>query len=126
MTNKGRKMVSKKDIAEAIIQKVEEENDDVLIMTSMVKGYKRPEMIMSKEDQAAGYMPDVMLRTDDIIELYEIDLEQDFKLEKWMLFSHFTSSEKRTFSIVTPEDNVTPLKTFLNENDIEARILFFT
>jgi hypothetical protein len=126
MTNKGRKMVSKKDIAEAIIQKVEEENDDVLIMTSMVKGYKRPEMIMSKEDQAAGYMPDVMLRTDDIIELYEIDLEQDFKLEKWMLFSHFTSNEKRTFSIVTPEDNVTPLKTFLNENDIEARILFFT
>ena len=71
-------------------------------------------------------MPDVMLRTDDIIELYEIDLEQDFKLEKWMLFSHFTSNEKRTFSIVTPEDNVTPLKTFLNENDIEARILFFT
>jgi hypothetical protein len=126
MNNKDRKMVSKKDIAEAIIQKVEQENDDVMIMTSMVEGYERPEVIMSKEKQTAGYTPDVMLRNDDIIELYEIDLDQDFKLDKWMLFSHFTSSDKRTFSIVTPEDNVTPLKTFLKENDIEARILFFS
>ena len=119
-------MVSKKDIAEAIIQKVEEENNDVMIMTSIVEGYERPEMIISKDKQAAGYTPDVMLRTDDIIELYEIDLDQDFKLDKWMLFSRFTRSEKKSFSIVTPEDNVTPLKTFLNENDIEARILYFT
>jgi len=126
MNDKYRKMVSKKDIAEAIIQKVEEENDNVRIMTSMVEGYERPEMIKGKEKQAAGYTPDVMLRNDDIIELYEIDLDQDFKLEKWMLFSHFTRSEKRSFSIVTPEDNVTPLKTFLNENDIEARIVYFS
>ena len=119
-------MVSKKDIAEAIIQKVEEENNDVMIMTSMIEGYERPEVIMSKEKQATGYSPDVMLRNDDIIELYEIDLDLDFKLDKWMLFSNFTSSDKRTFSIVTPEDNVTPLKAFLKENDIEARILFFS
>ena len=126
MNFKDRKMVSKKDIAEAIIQKVEEENNDVMIMTSMIEGYERPEVIMSKEKQAAGYSPDVMLRNDDIIELYEIDLDLDFKLDKWMLFSNFTSSDKRTFSIVTPEDNVTPLKAFLKENDIEARILFFS
>ena len=118
-------MVSKKNVAEAIIEKVKDEHDDVEIRTSMVEGYERPEKILSKENQENGFIPDVMLKSDDVMELYEIDLDMDFKPERWKLFSQFTHTGKGSFSIVTPEENVNPLRMFLKENNIEARILFF-
>jgi hypothetical protein len=119
-------MVSKKNVAQAIIQKVEQDHDDVKIMTSMVEGYEKPEKIMSKEEQEEGYIPDVMLRSDDITELYEIDLDQNYKLDRWGFFSRWTSKENGSFSIVTPEEHVNPLRSFLKKNNIEARILFFS
>jgi hypothetical protein len=119
-------MVSKKNIAQAIIQKVEQDYNDVKIMTSMVEGYERPEKIMGREKQKIAFTPDVMLRSNDVTELYEIELDQEFKVDKWKLFSRFSNTGNGTFSIVTPEEHVGPLKNFLNENDIDARILFFS
>lgn len=119
-------MISKKNIAEAIIQKAEVEHEDVRIMTTMVDGFERPEKIMNKEkEEEGGFTPDVMLRSKDGTELYEIDLAQDFKLEKWKLFSRFSNNEKRSFCIVTPEEHLDPLREFLDWNNIEARILYF-
>jgi hypothetical protein len=66
-----------------------------------------------------------MLRSNEVTELYEIDLGMDFKLEKWKLFSRFSDDEKRSFSIVTHEEHVPPLRDFLNHNNIDARILYF-
>lgn len=118
-------MVSKKIVAQAIIQKAEEDYEDVKIMTSMVEGFEKPEKIMSKDTQTEGFTPDVMLRSNDVTELFEINLAQDFKLERWKLFSNFSSNKKRSFSIVTREEHVNPLRNFLKQNDIEARILYF-
>ena len=118
-------MVSKKNIAQAIIQKAEKEHEDVRIMTSMVEGFERPEMIMNKKKEQGGFTPDVMLRSKGVTELYEIDLGQDFKLEKWKLFSRFSNNENRIFCIVTHEVHLHPLRDFLKWNNIEARILYF-
>jgi hypothetical protein len=118
-------MISKKNIAEAIIQKAEQEHEEVRIMTSMVEGFERPEKITYKNKEQGGFTPDVMLRSRDGTELYEIDLAQDFKLEKWKLFSRFSNNENRTFCIVTHEDHLDPLREFLDWNNIEARILYF-
>jgi hypothetical protein len=118
-------MVSKKIVAEAIIQKAEEDYEDVKIMTSMVEGFEKPDTIMNKDQEKEGFTPDVMLRSNDVTELFEIELSQDFKLEKWKLFSKFSNSKKRSFSIVTQEEHVNPLRNFLNQNHIEARILYF-
>lgn len=118
-------MISKKNIAEAIIQKAEREHQDVRIMTTMVEGFDRPEKIKFKKEEQGGFAPDVMLRSNDVTELYEIDLSQDYKLEKWKLFSRFSNNENRSFSIVTHKDHLHPLKDFLNQNNIEARIIYF-
>ena len=117
-------MISKKTVAQAIIQKAEKDYDNVKIMTSMVEGFDRPDKIMNKDKQE-GYSPDVMLRNNEVTELYEIDLSQDFKPEKWKLFSRFSDNEKGSFSIVTHEEHVNPLRDFLDQYAIEARILYF-
>lgn len=119
-------MVSKKNIAEAIIQKAETEHEDVKVMTTIVEGFESPDKIIGKEKEEVEFTPDVMLRSKDGIELYEIDLALDFKLEKWKLFSRFSNKEKRSFCIVTHEEHLLPLRDFLKWNNIEARILYFT
>lgn len=118
-------MISKKNVAQAIIQKAEEDYDNVKIMTSMLEGFDRPDKIMNKDQEKGGFSPDVMLRSNEVTELYEIDLVQDFKPEKWKLFSRFSDDDKRSFSIVTHEEHVNPLRDFLSQNAIEARILYF-
>jgi hypothetical protein len=118
-------MISKKTIAEAIIQKAEKEHKDARIMTTMVEGFDSPEKIMYKKKEQEGFVPDVMLRSNDATVLYEIDLSQDFKLEKWKLFSRYSNNEKRSFCIVTHEAHLHPLRDFLKQNNIEARILYF-
>ena len=118
-------MVSKKIVAQAIIKKAEKDYDDVKVMTSMVEGFESPDKIMNKEKGKEGFTPDVMLRNNEVTELYEIDLSRDFKLEKWKLFSRFSNKEDRSFCIVTHEEHLHPLRDFLDQNKIKARILYF-
>ena len=118
-------MLNKKIVAQAIIEKVQDEHDDVDIRTSLLEGFERPDKIVIKGNQGKGFTPDVLLKTDDSTEFYEIELNQEFNLEKWKLFSLYLNKEKGSLNIVTPEDNLPQLRSFLNDNQINARILFF-
>ncbi len=121
-------MVDKKIVVQAIIEKAEQDPEEVHIMTSIVEGYERPDRIVVKGDQQRGYIPDVVLKKDQTTDLYEVELGKDkeYKLDKWRLFSLYSHKQKGNFNIVIPEDNLPRLRELLKENQIKAKILYFS
>ncbi len=118
-------MINKKVVVQAIIDKIENEHEDFEIKTGIVEGYGKPEKIIRKGNQDKGYVPDVVLESDRITELYEVELDDDFELEKWKLFSLYTSKLKGNFNIVTPEEFLPQVRSVLNSENINARIIYF-
>jgi hypothetical protein len=100
--------------------------EDVDIRTSLVEGFSQPDKIIIKGKRDKGYTPDVLLRDDNSTDLYEVELDRDYNLDKWRLFSLFSNKLKGSFNIVAPEDNVPQVRKLLDENQINAKIIYFT
>ena len=118
-------MVSKKTVVKAIIEKVEKEYKNATIRTPLVEGYEKPVRIGFKGKAGEGYIPDVVLDRKDATELYCVELEQDYQVDKWRLFSLYSLKEKGNLHIVAPEAHLSKLKEALNKSNISARILYF-
>ena len=119
-------MISKNLVVKAIIEKAENDYNDVEIKTSLVEGYEKPEKIVIKGNEENGYTPDVLLRSEKNTDLYEVELDENYKLDKWRLFSLYSNKQKGNFNIVAPENNLHHLKEALKENQINAKIIYFT
>jgi hypothetical protein len=121
-------MVDKKIVVKAIIEQAKNDSQETKIMTSLVEGYERPERIGIKGAKKRDYTPDVLLRHDHAIELYTVELgkQNDYELDKWRAFSLYTQKEKGNFNIVIPEENLVRLRGLLAENNIKAKILYFS
>ncbi|MEA3478831.1 MAG: hypothetical protein U9R60_11670 [Bacteroidota bacterium] len=119
-------MISKKIVVQSIIEKVEKEHDDLEIKTSLVEGFSQPDKIINEGKRDTGYTPDVLLRDDNSTDIYEVELDKDFNLDKWRLFSLISNKQKGSFIIVTPEDNIPQVRKALDENQINARIIYFS
>ncbi len=118
-------MVSKQIVVQAIIEKVEKEFDNVEIRTSVVEGYERPETISEKGNREEGFTPDVMLTSPEGTEIYEVEMDQNYQVEKWRLFSLYSGKKNGDLNIVTPEEQLPELRDVLNKNDIKAKIIYF-
>jgi len=118
--------VSKKIVVQAIIDKVENDQKDVTIQTGVIEGYPKPEKITDGNDENKSYIPDVVLLSDDHTELYEVELENEFELDKWKIFSSFTAGQEGHFNIVTPEESLPRVRETLKSNNIDAKIIYFT
>jgi len=125
MENK-KNIINKKIVVQAIIDKIENEHDDFEIKTGIVEGYSKPEKIIRKGNQERGYIPDVMLQSEQRTELYEVELDEDFELDKWKLFSLYISKLKGSFNIVAPEELLPQLRDVLNTEEIKAKIIYFS
>ncbi|MEA1896909.1 MAG: hypothetical protein U9N53_04520 [Bacteroidota bacterium] len=119
-------MISKNHVVKAIIEKAKNDYDDVEIRTSLVEGYEKPGKIIIKGNEEKGYTPDVLLRSENATDLYEVELDENYKLDKWRIFSLYSIKQKGDFNIVAPENNLHHLKEALKENQIHAKILYFT
>jgi hypothetical protein len=116
--------VSKKIVAQAIIDKITNEKKPREIKTNLIQGYENPEKITIK-DEKEGYIPDVKAEMTDYTELYEIELDRDYEIDKWLLFSKHLKKSKGYFYIVTPEENLVAVRDLLKTNAIDAKILYF-
>lgn len=123
---KKKNVINKKIVVQAIIDKIENENDDFEIKTGIVEGYTRPDKIIHKGDQDKGYIPDVVMQNDEKTELFEVELDQDFELDKWKLFSLYTNKMKGNFNIVAPEEILPQVRQVLNTENIKAKIIYFS
>lgn len=125
MEKKEKNTVKKEFVVQALIDKIEKENQDIEIKTRIVKGYDSPKRIAKQDSDQKGFTPDVLSSTPEKTDLYEVELTQDYKLEKWKLFSLYSNKLKGTFNIVTPQNNLTAIRNKLKENNIKAKIIYF-
>ncbi len=120
-----KKPVSKEIVVQAIIDSIENEDGHVDIKARYLKGFETPEKIIRKGKDQEGYTPDVTVQDEDRIELYEVVLDEKVELDKWRLFSLFTSKGKRHFNIVTPEEQLPRVRDLLKSSHISARLIYF-
>jgi hypothetical protein len=117
----------KKIVVQAIIDKIEKENEVKEIKTQVVEGYNKPEKIIRKNSDQEGYTPDVISVHSSREDLYEVELDKDgYILEKWRLFSLYSKKSNGYFSIVTPKDNLKQVRNLLNTNQISAKLIYFS
>lgn len=124
--NKQMNKISKELVVKAIIEKVENEHEDAQISTTLVEGYETPEKISFKGSSSEGFVPDVVMNTHETTEIYCVELDKDYQVRKWRLFSLYSMKEKGNLNIVAPEDDLPQVREVLNENNINARVLYFS
>lgn len=119
------KEINKELVVQAIIEKIEEENENAEIKTSLVRGYDAPGRIIPKGQKENGYSPDVVSHQEKRTELYEIELKPEVNLDKWRIFSLFSKKEHGTLHLVIPEVHLTFFKKQLAANQIHAKLIYF-
>jgi transcriptional/translational regulatory protein YebC/TACO1 len=118
---------TKKIVVQAIIDKIENEDEVNEIKTQIVEGYKKPEVIAQKNSDQEGYTPDVISVHTGRKDLYTVELDaENFVLEKWRLFSLYSKKSNGNFSIVTPKDNLEQVRNLLKTNQIHAKLIYFS
>jgi hypothetical protein len=118
---------TKKIIVQAIIDKIENENQAHEIKTHIVEGYNTPEKIAKKNSDKEGYTPDVISVITGRKDLYEVELDaNNFILEKWRLFSLYSRKSNGNFNIVTPKENLEQVRNLLKSNQIHAKLIYFS
>jgi hypothetical protein len=120
------KNVDKELIVEAIIEKYKKDYDQVNFQTGLLQGYEKPGKIILKGNDSKGYTPDVVMESPDRVEIFEVEMGDKYHQEKWRLFSLFSNKQKGNFNIVTPEEQLPQMREFLNMNEINAKILYFS
>jgi hypothetical protein len=124
--DKNVSIINKKYIVQALINRIEKENEHGKIKTSLVDGYAEPEKIVKKENAKEGYIPDVISETNGKTDLYEVEMnDQEYSVEKWRLFSQYSIQSKGSLNIVVPEKQLDSIKSILKENKISARIIYY-
>jgi hypothetical protein len=120
------KKVNKELIVQAIIEKYKKEFDQVNFQTGLLQGYEKPGKVILKGNDSGGYTPDVVMEGPDRVELFEVEMGEHYHPEKWRLFSLFSNKHKGNFNIVTPEEQLPQMREFLDLNNIDAKILYFS
>jgi hypothetical protein len=124
----GRKkgIMNKKIVLQAIINEIEKDHREFSISTSVVDGYEPPERISVTGDQRNEYIPDMVIKLGRYTELFDLELDHKIELEKWKVFSLYTSGITGGFTLVIPEKDRQQTKEILESNNINAKIIYIT
>ena len=117
--------ISKKMIAEVIIDKLIQEGKSNQIRTSYVKDYLPPEKIQV-QGKDETYVPDVkVLYDNDEANLYEIQLDDNIQTDKWKILSTYANKQNGNLYVVAPDWLRNQIKKELIDNEIHAKIIYF-
>ena len=115
--------ISKKMIAEVIIDKLIQEGKSNQIRTSYVKDYLPPEKIQV-QGKDETYVPDVKVLYDEA-NLYEIQLDDNIQTDKWKILSTYANKQNGNLYVVAPDWLRNQIKKELIDNEIHAKIIYF-
>lgn len=116
---------NKKLIANVMLEEIEKDKP-AKIETELFKNFKIPEKIVLKEKNT-GYTPDIKVVLDDgKINLYEIELEEKYDIEKWKLYSVYAKRSKGDLYIILPDWMLDQVKNTLVQNEIKnVNLIYF-
>jgi hypothetical protein len=116
--------VSKKIVAQVIIEKINETGKPVEIKTNYQGGYESPQEILWKGNNK-GYIPDIVVNYKDESDIYEIELDNNLKLDKWKLFYLSAKKNDGNLYLVMPDYLKDQAKKMLENSSINATIVYF-
>lgn len=117
--------IDKNTVARIMVKKIEQENKPNEIKTSYLKGYSAPDKIAFKGNNDA-HTPDIEAVIGDAHNLYEIELDDNIKVNKWKLMSLYAKINSGKFYIVVPRWLKEAIVDEIKKEKIRARIISFS
>jgi len=112
-------------ILNTLIEKAKLEDGIVTIRSAFGNEYERPDTIILKGRKKRPVTPDLVITFRDKADLYVIEQETNYNIEKWRLLSLYALKMKGNFYIVTPKDNESFITRKVEDAMISARIIYF-
>jgi hypothetical protein len=120
-----RSSLTKEQVAQAVINQMEESYDEVVVETSLFKNYKTPEKVIWKSNEV-GYSPDIkVILLEGATKLYEIELGSRINEEKWRLFSLYAKMRKGDLTVIVPQHMISRVETIIAEKNFRNIKLMF-
>lgn len=113
----------KQEIIEAVVDFIA--GQEFSNIKADIPGYATPQKLVWSST-GSGYTPDITAIKDDTLLLFVVkDPNEDAnkQIEKWKLFSSYTSGENRICYIVSMTHQEFTVKSILAENKIKAKVL---
>jgi hypothetical protein len=116
----------KQTVAEAMIEKIKEDDSLISIETQYVDEYQKPDKI-SWKNTGIGYTPDIrVVLKNGKKSLYEIELADEFDTDKWELFSLFARKNNGDLYLIVPEWMLDRVKDELHRKKInKVNLIYF-
>ncbi len=110
--------LTKEQIAQSLIARLEEQTDDLRIETPLLEDYNSPDKIVQNSTNKT-YHPDIMTVGNGETSIYEIELNQNMNSEKWRIMSMFTKLRNGEFYVIVPEPYLSKAEEVIIENNIK-------
>lgn len=115
---------NKEKIVQAVIDNLLEKKQPKEIKTPYIEKYETPAGLKARNGNKT-FVPDITAIFDDSSNLYEIELDDDFQVNKWKLFSIYARERNGKLFLVVPEWLKESVKKELVDKNIHAGIIFF-
>lgn len=110
--------LTKEQIAQSLIARLEEQTDDIRIETPLLEDYNSPDKIVQSSTNKT-YHPDIMIIGNGETSIYEIELDQNMNPDKWRIMSMFTKLRRGEFYVIVPEPYLSKAEEVIIENNIK-------
>jgi hypothetical protein len=118
-------MISIEQIIITLIDKARQNKGTLNIRSRFGQEFERPDSIKIK-GKKKQVTPDLVIESRKGADLYVIELETTYDIEKWRLLSLYALRMKGNLHIVAPHENETYISGKVEESGINARILYFS
>lgn len=118
------KDIDKSKVSQAIISKIKNDRNPKVIRAAHLEEYESPEKI-SYNPGNQYFVPDIEAVYDQENIVYEIELNNKIKVDKWRAFSKYVRESNGSFYLVVPKQLKEFIKKEMEDNDVNAGIITF-
>lgn len=111
--------VTKEQIAMAVIKHIKKSQNAIEVKTGLISSYKNPSKVIWKSNHS-GYTPDIKtISAQGSSDIYEIEIANDYNVDKWQLFSLYVKKTHGNLIIVVPESRVTRISEKIRKKNLK-------
>jgi hypothetical protein len=118
-------MITIEQIIITLIDKARENKKILTIRSRFGQEFGRPDSIKTK-GKKKQVTPDLVIETRAGTDLYVVEQETSYDIEKWRLLSLYALRIKGNLFIVAPEDHKSYVSRKLEESKISALVIYFS
>lgn len=118
------KGIDKAAIIRAVITTIESENKPQLFKTRYFKNYGTPPKI-KLSNRKREFIPDLVVHYDELVNLYEIELEDNIDIEKWRQMALYAKKFNGHLFLVVPDFLCEKVKNVIKSSAINMGLIYF-